>query len=223
MEEQNQLSESSGQPPSAGQAGIETLQDIKRIMERSSRFISLSGLSGVAAGICALVGSGIAWQWLDGYYYNFNTRGNFSGQDFQQLKIKFLILALAVLAAAWVTAFYFTWRKARHDKLPVWDRTSRRLIINMLIPLVSGGLFILAMLQYDEWRFVAPASLIFYGIALVNASKYTLSDVRYLGIMQIILGLINTQFIGYGLYFWAAGFGILHIVYGLIMWWKYER
>jgi len=217
MEEQHQPT------LSAGQAGIETLKDIKRIMERSSRFISLSGLSGVAAGICALVGAWFAWQWLDGYYSVYNHRGNFSGPDFQQLKIKLLILAMAVLAAAWVTSFYFTWRKAKHDKLPVWDHTSKRLIINMLIPIVAGGLLILAMLQYDEWRFVAPASLIFYGLALVNASKYTLTDVRYLGLIQIILGLINTQFIGYGLYFWAAGFGVLHIVYGLIMWWKYER
>jgi hypothetical protein len=217
MEEQNP------QLLSADQAGVETLRDIKRIMERSSRFISLSGLSGVAAGICALVGAWIAGQWLDTYYYKYNEQGGFVGPEFQQLKIKLLILAVAVLAAAWVTAFYFTWRKAKHNKLPVWDHTSKRLIVNMLIPLVSGGLFILAMLQYDEWRFVAPASLIFYGVALVNASKYTLSDVRYLGLLQIILGLINTQFIGYGLYFWAAGFGILHVIYGLIMWWKYER
>jgi hypothetical protein len=217
MEEQNQ------QPISSGQSGMETLQDIKRIMERSSRFISLSGLSGVAAGICALVGSGIASQWLDEYYRFYNSRRNFSGPDFHQLKIKLLVLALAVLAAALVTAFYFTWRKAKHDKLPVWDHTSRRLTINMLIPLVSGGIFILAMLQYDEWRFVSPACLIFYGIALVNASKYTLRDVRWLGVFQIVLGLINTQFIGYGLYFWAAGFGVLHIVYGIIMWWKYEK
>jgi len=217
MEEQNQ------QPLPADQAGIETLQDIKRIMERSSRFISLSGLSGVAAGICALIGSIIAWQWLDSYHQGYNYQKNFYGPDFQQLKIKLVVLALAILGAAWVTAFYFTWRKAKHDKLPVWDHTSRRLTINMFIPLVSGGLFILAMLQYDEWRFVSPACLIFYGIALVNASKYTLSDVRYLGIMQIVLGLINTQFIGYGLYFWAAGFGVLHIVYGIIMWLKYEK
>lgn len=202
------------------QEPIETLHDIKRIMERSSRFISLSGLSGVAAGICAIIGSWIALQWLNSYH---NHQADFSEQDFQHLKIKFLVLALAVLAAAWVSAFYFTWRKARHNNLPVWDHTSRRLVINMLIPLISGGLFILAMLQYDEWRFIAPASLIFYGIALVNASRYTLSDVRYLGIMQIVLGLVNTQFTESGLYFWAAGFGILHIVYGLIMWWKYDR
>lgn len=217
MKEQNQ------QLLSADQAGVETLKDIKRIMERSSRFISLSGLSGVAAGICALVGAWIAGQWIGTYYYKYNEQGGFAGTEFQQLKIKLLVLSLAVLAAAWVTAFYFTWRKAKHDKLPVWDHTSKRLTMNMLIPLMSGGLFILAMLQYDEWRFVAPASLIFYGVALVNASKYTFSDVRYLGLLQIILGLVNTQFIGYGLYFWATGFGVLHVIYGLIMWWKYER
>ena len=101
--------------------------------------------------------------------------------------------------------------------------TSKRLTINLMIPLITGGLFILAMLQNDEWRYVAPACLVFYGLALVNASKYTLTDIRYLGYAEIVLGLINTQFIGYGLYFWAAGFGLLHIIYGFSMWWKYDR
>lgn len=213
MEEQNQ------QPRATGQTGIEALKDIKKMMERSSRFLSLSGLSGIAAGICAITGSLFAWQWLESY----NSTANSSDLDFQQLKVRFLILALVILAAALITAFYFTWRKARHNKLPVWDHTSRRLIFNMLIPFASGGLFILAMLQHDEWKFIAPASLIFYGIALVNASRYTLSDVKYLGVLQIVLGLINTQFIEYGLYFWVVGFGVLHIIYGLMMWWKYEK
>jgi hypothetical protein len=127
------------------------------------------------------------------------------------------------LAAALVSSFYFTWRKAKQNKLPVWDLTAKRLMTNMLIPLVAGGLFLLAMYQYNEWRFIAPACLVFYGLALVNASKYTLTDVRYLGLFQILLGLISTQFIGYGLYFWAAGFGVMHIIYGFVMWWKYEK
>jgi hypothetical protein len=93
----------------------------------------------------------------------------------------------------------------------------------MIIPLAAGGLFILGMLQYDDWRFVSPACLIFYGLALVNASKYTLTDIRYLGYCEILVGLVNMQWIGYGLYFWALGFGVLHIIYGVVMWWKYER
>ncbi|MDQ3683582.1 MAG: cell envelope integrity protein CreD, partial [Bacteroidota bacterium] len=140
-----------------------------------------------------------------------NSEG-YSGMNFQKLKLSLLLLAGAVLAAALVSAFYFTWRRASKNNLPVWDRTARLLTINMLIPLVTGGLLILALLRYDEWRFVAPLSLIFYGLASVNGSKYTLSDIRYLGILEIILGLINAQFIGYGLYFWAAGFGALHIM-----------
>jgi hypothetical protein len=201
---------------------LDTLQDIKRMMERSSRFISLSGLSGIAAGICALIGAWFAKLKLDEYYIVFNT-GGYTDSSFHQLKIDLFLIAMIVLAAALLAAFYFTWRKARHNKLPIWDLTAKRLTINMLIPLITGGLFILAMYQRNEWVFIAPACLIFYGLSLVNASKYTLTDVKYLGLLQIILGLINTQFVGYGLYFWAAGFGVLHIIYGFVMWWKYER
>ena len=192
-------------------------------MERSSRFISLSGLSGIAAGICALAGAWFAYKEFAPYYTEYNGRGVYSGEDFQLLKLRLLFIAIAVLAAALVSSFYFTWRKAKHNKLPIWDLTAKRLMINMLIPLVTGGLFILALYQYNEWMFIAPACLIFYGLALVNASKYTLTDVRYLGLFQILLGLINTQFVGYGLYFWALGFGVLHIIYGFVMWWKYEK
>ena len=204
------------------QQTLDTLQDIKRMMERSSRFISLSGLSGIAAGICALIGAWFAKQKLDEYYVNFND-GGYTDNSFHQLKIDLFLIAMIVLVAALLAAFYFTWRKARHNKLPVWDLTAKRLTINMLIPLVAGGLFILAMYQYNEWIFIAPACLIFYGLALVNASKYTLTDVKYLGLLQILVGLSNTQYVGYGLYFWAVGFGVLHIIYGFVMWWKYEK
>jgi hypothetical protein len=212
MSEQNQQSET-----------LQEISDIKRIMERSSRFISLSGLSGIAAGLCALTGAYFANNIIADNYFDFNHGSGYSDSDFASLKIKLLILAAIVLTVALVLAFIFTWRRAKQNRLPVWDLTARKLMWNVLIPLMSGGLFILAMLQYSEWRFVAPACLIFYGLALVNGSKYTLTDIRYLGYLEIILGLVNTQYTGYGLYFWAAGFGVLHIVYGVIMWWKYER
>lgn len=202
---------------------LQDIHDIKRIMEKSSRFISLSGLSGIAAGICALAGSYVAHNLLDSYYVRFNERAGFYTGDFHTLRLNFIALSAVVLSVALSVAYYFTWRRARENSQSLWNLTSRKLMWNMLVPLVSGGLFILAMLQYSEWRFIAPACLIFYGLALVNGSKYTLSDIRYLGYCEIILGLINTQFIGYGLYFWAFGFGVLHIVYGAIMWWKYER
>ena len=162
---------------------------------------------------------------LDKYYGVYNSRGYFSNghKEFTTLKTQLFLLAVAVFAAAFIAAFYFTWRKARQQQIPIWNHTSRRLFWNTVIPLAAGGLFVLGMLQYDIWAFVAPACLVFYGLALVNGSKYTLTDIRYLGYCEIALGLINMQWIGYGLYFWAIGFGVLHIIYGVIMWWKYER
>jgi len=134
-----------------------------------------------------------------------------------------IVLALAVLAAALITSTFFTWRKARRSQLPIWDIASKRLAVNMAIPLAAGGFFVLGLLDHSGWNYIAPSCLVFYGLALVNASKYTLTDIRYLGLLEISLGCINMYYPHEGLYFWAAGFGILHIIYGLIMWWKYER
>lgn len=202
---------------------LDALQDIRKMMQRSSRFISLSGLSGIAAGIWALIGAYLAHDWISDYYQQYNHTGYFTDSSFHELKMKLFLLAMGVLALALVSAFYFTRRRTVRNKIPMWDHSMKLLIINLLIPLVAGGLFILAMLQQSDWHFIAPACLVFYGLALVNGSKYTLTDIRYLGYLEIILGLVNTQFPRSGLYFWAIGFGVLHIVYGFAMWWKYER
>jgi hypothetical protein len=204
---------------------LETLQDIKRMMERSSRFISLSGLSGVSAGICALIGAWIAHNFIAEYYRKngFFSRFLHSRDEANDLKWKLIGLAALVLIAALATSTLMTWRKARKSHLPVWDPTSRRLAINMLIPLAAGGFFVLGLLYRSDWDYVAPSCLVFYGLALVNASKYTLTDIRYLGLLEIALGCVCMYYPHDGLYFWAAGFGVLHIVYGLIMWWKYEK
>lgn len=202
---------------------LEAIQDIKRIMERSSRFLSLSGLSGIVAGVCALAGSYIANGWIKGYFVDYDSRGFATAESFNDLKVKLLVLAGIVLFAALASAFFFTWRRAKINGVSLWGHTSRKLLINTAIPLVTGGVFILSMLQYNETRFIASACLVFYGLALVNASKYTITDIRYLGLIEILLGLISTQYPHQGIYFWAVGFGVLHIVYGIIMWWKYER
>jgi hypothetical protein len=213
---ENQTSHTGSQPEQA-------LQDIRQMMERSSRFISLSGLSGVAAGSFALLGAWLAQGILENYYGAYNSRGIFSGDEFGRLKLKLIGLAALVFVAAFSSSFYFTWRRAKKQNASIWGPVSKRLFWNMSVPLLAGTGFILAMLRYDDWVYVSSACLVFYGLALINASKYTLTDIRYLGYCEILLGLANMFFIGYGLYFWAIGFGVLHILYGIMMWWKYER
>ncbi|MCH2083863.1 MAG: hypothetical protein MK226_15820 [Saprospiraceae bacterium] len=206
---------------------LNTLSEIRSLMERSSRFISLSGLSGVVAGTIALLGAIVAYIYLEiipfdqeRIYYVEAPLATKWGLNFIQF---FFLDALAVLLTALSAGIFFTTRKAKQQGLKVWDATSKRLLINLLIPLITGGVFCLALLYHRLLGFVAPTTLIFYGLALVNASKFTLNDIRYLGISEIILGLIALFYLGYGLEFWAIGFGILHIFYGAIMYFKYER
>jgi hypothetical protein len=135
----------------------------------------------------------------------------------------FLLDAMLVLVAALSAGIYFTARKARRQGQSIWGFTARRLLFSMMIPLVAGGLFCLALIYHGAFGLAAPATLIFYGLALLNGSKYTLHDVRYLGITEIILGVVASFFIGYGLLCWAVGFGLMHILYGAIMYYKYER
>lgn len=200
---------------------LETLSDIRKMMSRSSRFLSLSGLSGVSAGVIALIGAARAKLILDGYYEGYET-GGYRNDRFSFLKTELFQLGMIVLALALLSGFYFTWQKTRKQKEKLWDTGSRKLAGSFLIPFTAGAIFILGMLWHSDWRFVAPACLIFYGLALVNASKYTFDDIRYLGYCEVILGLVNVWIPGKGLYFWAAGFGVLHILYGIIMWRKYD-
>jgi hypothetical protein len=96
-------------------------------------------------------------------------------------------------------------------------------VVNLSIPLITGGLFILIVLGTGHYGLAAPASLIFYGLALIQASSNTYDEIRYLGFSEIILGLISAILPGFGLIFWALGFGVLHIVYGTIMYNKYDK
>lgn len=196
------------------------LNSIRNLMERSSKFISLSGLAGVLAGIYALAGAGL------GYWLVKKTTGANDGLDYMNEPVIFwqlFMVALAVLVFSIVTACGLTIRNANLKKESVWNPVSRRLLTASGVPLVTGGIFILIMLMKSEYDFIAAACLIFYGLALFAGSHYTFVDIKWLGVCQILLGLLALMLPVYGLALWAIGFGVLHIVYGSIMHFKYER
>lgn len=200
---------------------LKDITEIKNIMNRSSRFLSLSGLSGVMAGIYALIGAWFAYQTI---YFDHSQFGSYKTLVVSEAAlIRLLIIAALVVALSVITGILFSVKKAKKAGENVWDASSRRLISNLLIPLVTGGIFILFLLEKGMFGIIAPLTLIFYGLACVNASKYTLGGVRYLGVTMLILGLISTYFLGYGLLFWTLGFGVCHIIYGGLMYFMYER
>jgi general stress protein CsbA len=207
---------------------IQDIADIKNMMSKSSQFISLSGLAGVLAGIYALIGALIAKIIYNDYFKSQDyesiskTKNNF-GFPINDLVHSLFFIALTVLLFSVFTAFILTYFKAKKQNESILNPIAKRLAINFLIPLGTGGIFALLLLRHQVYGLIAPVTLIFYGLACINASKYTFRDVRYLGITMTVLGLIATEFSGYALQFWAVGFGFCHIVYGGLMYFKYDR
>ena len=197
------------------------LASIRTMMERSAKFLSLSGLSGVLAGIYALIGAGAAY-YLVQYPASFFDYRTYSIREGGTVLV-LIFIAIVVLAASISIGLWFSNKKAKKSGLSLWSPTTRRLIVNISIPLVTGGIFILVMLYTGHFGLAAPASLIFYGLALIQGSANTYDEIRYLGFSEIILALISAIYPGYGLIFWALGFGVLHIVYGAIMYNKYDK
>lgn len=205
---------------------FDQLAEIKSIMERSSKFISLSGLSGVSAGIIALAGAAFAFFELQYDERYFAPSVYFASEKLlicSSTIYKLIAVAALVLVMAIGSAVFFTSRKAKKLGEKAWNSASKRMLFHLFVPLFAGGVFSLALIYYGTVFLVAPATLIFYGIALVNAGKFTLREIQYLGLSEMALGICSLVFVGYGLVFWAMGFGILHIIYGIVMFYRYDR
>lgn len=209
---------------------LEDIAVIKNMMEESSRFLSLSGLSGIFAGIYALIGAGLVYKDLSfvssgkGTYSYFDFIHDESGAEVFKNKLIYLFtVAVIVLILSLITGYYFSNRKVKNKGGKLFDSTAKRMLMNLFVPLLTGGVFSLVLIKHNSVGLVPPATLIFYGIALYNAGKYSYKEIRVLGLLEIVLGLISGYFMGFGLLFWAIGFGLLHIIYGIFMYLKYER
>lgn len=194
---------------------LKDISEIKTLMERSSRFISLSGLSGILAGVYALIGAGYAYWLVETSRPGYLT---LDGKVFKYVLIDLII----VITLITLTGILLTTRKAKKENRPIWDSSSRRLVINFLIPVLTGIFYSIIILKQQKYGQTGALMLIFYGLGLVNASKYTLSNIKYLGYSEIILGLICVYYPGYGFWLWTIGFGFLHIIYGTYMHLKYD-
>lgn len=198
---------------------IRDIAEIRSMMERSSKFLSLSGWAGILAGIYALSGAYIAYA-----FFQFNPDEiTYSNVELPVNLLKVFLLAIVILILTIGTAVFLSRQKANKRGENLWNPTAKRLLISMAVPLVTGGLLILILISQGLIGLIAPFTLLFYGLALYNASRYTYPDLKTLGLIEIGLGIIGSYYVEYGLAFWAIGFGLMHIIYGIYLHYKYER
>ncbi len=199
---------------------INQIGQIRSLMEKSSKFMSISGLSGVLIGSYALIGAVVAYIMLYGFNSQFGYRDHYVNSE----SIPALVfIGLAVLIVSIGTGYYMAKQKAKKSGQSMWNPTSKALFQAMAIPLLTGGILALILVYQQNFGMIASTLLIFYGLSLSAASSFSFRELRWLGVLDIVLGLLALCFPGYGIYFWAAGFGVLHIIYGLIVHQRYEK
>ena len=205
---------------------LDAINDIKKLMERSSKFSALSGLSGIIVGIMALVCIGISYTILGitplepiSYLSILNRDGAIDTELLKLLIINFSV----VLLASFLTAIWLSNKNAVKKGEQIWDLTAKRMLINFSIPMFAGGAYCFILFTQNHIELILPATLLFYGLSLLNASKYTVEDIKYLGVLLVLLGLFASIYVDEALLLWGIGFGALHIVYGSFMYFKYEK
>lgn len=200
---------------------IKEIGHIRSLMERSSKFMSISGLSGILIGSYALIGAFFGYITVYGFRSDFGYRDHYIAD--YGIVSKLIFIAVLVLICSVVTGFLMAKHKAKRSKQTIWNATSKALLATMSVPLLTGGVLSLILIYKGEYGMIASSLLIFYGLALSAASTFTFKEARWLGIMDVVLGLLALCFPGYGLWFWAMGFGVLHIIYGVIVHQRYEK
>ena len=192
---------------------------IRKMMEGSTKFMSLSGLSGIFIGLYAIIGAILAYFIVQDHFIAYNGLIRITKDIIKQM----FAIPLGVLLLSLATAYVLSKRKAKKQQFPFWNKTAKKMIINMAIPLAIGGIVVLGLIYHRYYILIPAATLLFYGLALINASHYTLKEIKGLGIVQSCIGLLSLFDLGYGIVYWAIGFGLMHIVYGIYIYFKYER
>ncbi len=192
-------------------ANLDDIKHIRSMMERSSKFLSISGLSGVLAGTFAIIGAVAAHFVLEGKLIITNSP-----------LYDLVLIALLVLVSAISAGLILSAKKAKQSNSKLWQPITLQIAKDFCVPLIVGGVLCIILISKHISFMVAPSMLIFYGLGLIAAGQRTYRDVKMLGACEILLGLAAAIIVGYDLLFWGIGFGILHIVYGIVMYYKYD-
>ena len=200
---------------------MESLREIRSIMERSTTFMSLTGLSGVVSGLIGILTVIIVSVKLKSVFLSGNAIYRMVTQP--DLRLFIIITALAALILALASGLLLTCLKARKRKQEIWNSVSRRFAVHLFLPLVAGGLFTIALVLNGQLQFVCPAMLLFFGLALVNAARFVQMDMFWLGTLEVSLGVAASFWTPGGLILWGGGFGLATLLYGTFMYFKYER
>jgi hypothetical protein len=177
---------------------MDDLSFIRRTMERATAFTAVPGWGGVAMGATALIAAALAAR----------------AETVERWIACWLVAsAIALLIGGWTMAL-----KARRAGTPVLSHSGRRFVLSFLPPLAVGVLLTLALAREGLYQSLPGTWLLLYGTGIVTGGTFSVRAVPVMGICFIVIGaaaLFGPP--GWGNPLMAAGFGGLHIIFGLLI------
>lgn len=197
---------------------LDTLNEIKDLMAKSSKFGSVSGGSVLIIGLLASIVAAGAWLLLLPHIGAAWLPERYSGMLINSPQRTLIASAVAVglLAVSMAVVSFGTYRKiVRRQGRFVFDQTVRRPLAHFCVPMAAGGALCLALLLQGHYGLTSSMMLVFYGLSLLNSSHYTLKPIAWLGYAELALGIADCYIVTHAILFWWLGFGLMHILLGV--------
>ncbi|MDX1492730.1 MAG: hypothetical protein R3253_01555 [Longimicrobiales bacterium] len=181
---------------------MDNLRYIRETMERSGSFTHVSGIGGVVMGLVALVAAFIARSMAG---------------DLEWLAVWIVAAGICLAVAAGSMA-----RKSRAEGVSLLSGPGRKFLWSVTPSLVAGAVLTLVLAQADATGLLPGIWLLLYGSAVVTGGSHSVRPVPLMGVAFMVAGaaaLLSPA--GWGDIYMAAGFGGLHILFGIVIWRKH--
>jgi len=177
---------------------MDNLRFIRDVMERAGEFTAVPGWGGFAMGVTALIATAISAQqttsraWLETWL----VEG-----------------VLAIALGAWTMK-----RKADSAQVPMMSAPARKFVLSFAPPLVVGALLTIVLYRAGLHGAIPGTWLLLYGTGVATGGAFSVRVVPVMGLCFMALGAVALFCpISWGTAFLAAGFGGLHLIFGLII------
>lgn len=186
------------EPINIGERAIDNLQFIRETMERSAVFTSVPGYGGALMGATAMGAAIIAYN--------------------QSRVENWLIVWLVEAVLAFAIGLFALWQKAKNSNVSLASVPARK-FASAFAPPIIAGIILTALFYYRGfYPFLPCVWLTLYGTAVVTGGAFSVRIVPIVGWIFVAFGAVAAFApSSWGNLLMALGFGVLHIVFGLIV------
>jgi len=182
-------------------------------MQQTSTYFSLRGWTGILLGIYGLLIVYLVHMLTNTYGDGFDGS---SQLPIALLEIAIMVFAVVTVLISLITLWIRAKRRAKRHNEKLWSSLSKKLRFHTLIPLLLFVIILIIIANKGYYSSITPLLLLLYGIFLLNLSRFSSGRLKYLAIADIFLAIIAYFVFDKEMLFLGLGFGIFHIIYGLM-------